>query len=162
MPLPDAAAAKLASLTKECAEILRGTDAKKRPNEDDETRLKRCGVLRTVAPNPDRKHPEIQAALVLLTPEAEARIRAALDDPAGLTDDKQFLRSIYQPLVEHVVDSTAKGSPLRRRAAKDHARALLNRHITGLVDKVNQSAKTVTADIPANPKRGRSKKEAGP
>ncbi|MGD9854550.1 MAG: type I-E CRISPR-associated protein Cse1/CasA [Planctomycetaceae bacterium] len=158
--LPDAAAAKLASLTKECAEVLRGTDAKARPNEGSEAKLMRRGVLRTVTPNPDRQHPEVYAATVLLTPETEARIRAALDNPADVTDLKRFLRDIYQPIVEQVVDSTAKGSPLRRRAAKDHAQALLNRHMKRLVDKANQPAGVVTADVPAKPKRGRKKKES--
>lgn len=160
--LPDASAMKLESLTKQCAEILRGTNAKQRPNEDNEAKLRRRGVLRTVTLNPDRKHPEIHAAVVLLTAEVEARIRAALDKSAGLTDDEQFLRDIYQPVVEQVVDSTAKGSPLRRRDAKNHAQALLKKKIKELVEKANRPAIAPETVAPAPEKLAAAKPKRTP
>jgi hypothetical protein len=152
VPLPEATAAKLASLTEECAEVLRGTDAKERPNEDSEAKLKRRGVLRTVTHNPDRQHPEINAALVLMTPDTEARILAALKDPDVTADDMSFLNEVYQPLVERVIASTARGSPLRRREATARARSALY----AAIRKATASPKPPEGG--AKPKRTRKKK----
>jgi hypothetical protein len=63
------------------------------------------------------KHPEINAALLLMTPDSEIRVRAMLNKPAAPTGDGGFLKEVYQPLVEQAIASTAPGSPLRRRVA---------------------------------------------
>lgn len=120
----------------------------------------------------------MQSALVLLTPEAERQVRAALSNPvetlqtSAATDspedkanaDKKFLRDIYQPVVEQVVDATAKGSPLRRRAAKQLAQALLNKKMREVVDEAGKPADE-SGEVeakpakPSKPKRSRKKKE---
>lgn len=145
VPVPHTATMERAELTKACAEILRGTEGKEGPNEDDEAKLRRRGVLRTVTPNPDRGHPEIRAALVLLTPDAEGRVRdqVGASDPAK--DDAQFLRGVFEPLVDHVVASTARGSPLSRRAASTHARALLSERIRKLGETTPRTPSTAAA-----------------
>lgn len=156
--------AKQVSLTKDTADKLRGLVNAAAP---DENRAKELGRK--------RGHPEIKAATVLLTPEAETQVRAALANPAkvGKTGaaadspedkakaDKEILRGIYRPVVEQVVEATAKGSPLRRRVAKQHALALLNKNIDAIVDKANQPAAAVEGDAqetPAKAKRSRKKK----
>jgi len=120
-------------------------------------------LLKEVTPDPDRQHPEINAALVLLMPDTEARILATLKEPDTTRDDTTFLQENYAPLVERVVGSTTRGSALRRRAAKYHAQALLNRKIKQLVHKTHQPPGGVDADgaVPAKPRRGRKKKELG-
>lgn len=105
--LPSAAAQTRADLSSECSDELRG-------------------LRRRVTPNPDRQHPEINSAFVLMTPDTEARIRALLDDPVAATDDSGFLNEVYQPLVEQVIASTVRGSPLRRREAMTRARSALD------------------------------------
>jgi len=127
--LPDAAAAKLARSTMECSNEL-------------------CGLVKGTTSNSSRNHPEINAATTLLIPDAEARIFAALENPERLTDDKQFLRDIYQPVVEQVIAATATGSPLHLRAAKQRAQALLNMKINDIVEKANQPGEASTADVP--------------
>lgn len=116
----------------------------------------------------DLQHPEIHAATVLLTPEAERQVQAYLAQekpgqaPSTFDADKQFLREIYQPLVKQVVDATAKGTPLRRRVAKQKALYLLNKNIDVIVDKANQAAAAAEGDPqekPAKRDRGSEKKE---
>lgn len=142
--LPDAAAQRRAELTADCSDNLRG-------------------LLKQVTPNPKRQHPEINAALVLLTPDTEAWIRTTLNEPHATAEDMVFLNKIYKPLVEQVVASTVRGSPLRRRAAKCHAQALLRNKIRKLVDKAYQQPGPADTDgvVPARPKRGRKNEEAG-
>lgn len=144
--------------------------------------LKNRHFLRVVRPakrvGEELKHPPLpestRAAIALLTPEAEKQVRAALASSTRMDQtaaavvspedkanaDKKFLRDIYQPVVEQVVDATAKGSPLRRREAKQHAVALFNKNIR---DVVEESCKPVgesgeAEGRPAKPKRGRKKK----
>lgn len=105
--LPDAASAKRASLTETCAGDL-------------------PSVIRTVTPNPERKHPEISAALVLMTPDTEARVRVALNAVDAPADNTAFLSDLYRPVVEQVTTSTARGSPLRCREAMARARSALD------------------------------------
>lgn len=90
-------------------------------------------------------HPEINAAAALLTPEAEKQVQTVVADlpPASQPDTqsvKMLLRNIYQPVVEQVVDATAKGSPLRRRIAKDRARGDLNQRINEIVNEAHKPA----------------------
>lgn len=121
----------------------------------------------------ERKHPEVRTALILLTPELEKRLRAAFlnhaihgsDSPAGPPDaDSEgatLLRHIYQPVVEQVVASTAKGSPLRRRAAMQRALDLLDENIKAAVKNAIQPAETGESGAqkaPAKVLRGRKKK----
>ncbi|MBX3458585.1 MAG: type I-E CRISPR-associated protein Cse1/CasA [Planctomycetes bacterium] len=125
----------------------------------------------------ERKHPETQSALTLQMPEVERQVRAAMGKqatgqaaatatPLDAEADKKFLRDIYQPVVERVVDATAKGSPLRRRDAKHHALALLRKKIDKIVDKANQPAVAAAdgsdaqdkSQKPAKAKRARKKK----
>jgi hypothetical protein len=140
--VPDASAQSRAKLSTDCSEKLRA-------------------LLKRVTPNPDRQHPEINAAIVLLTPDIEARIRATLNDPRATADDRKFLHEIYEPLVEQVVASTARGSPLQRRAAWNHAQALLSKMIKQLVDKAYQPPGAADGAVSAKPKRSRKKKGGG-
>ncbi len=100
--------------------------AQTRVDHSSECSDKLRGLLKRVTPNPDRQHPEIHAALVLMTPHTEARIRALLNDPDAAIDESGFLNEIYPPLVEQVIASTARGSPLRRREAMARARSALD------------------------------------
>ncbi|MGV8081090.1 MAG: type I-E CRISPR-associated protein Cse1/CasA [Syntrophales bacterium] len=161
--LPDTAATMLAKLTSDCAEILIGTGAKEKPNENSEAKLRRRGVLRAVTYNPDRQHPEIGASVKLLTPNAEAQIRDQLSrinawTGDNETEDKAFLHEIYAPVVEKIIASVTPGSPLRRHATRNHAQSLLNKKINELVKKPYHplNAGPPTA-IPGQPKRGRKK-----
>ncbi|MCC7387338.1 MAG: type I-E CRISPR-associated protein Cse1/CasA [Phycisphaerales bacterium] len=139
--IPSASGRTRADLSGECSDKLRS-------------------LLRRVTPNPGRQHPEIHAALVLMTPHAEARVRALLDEPDSAGTDAEFLNDIYQPLVEQVVACTACGSPLRRRAARNKALALLSQCVRGLADKAAQPPVSADASgaTPAKPKRGRKTK----
>ena len=123
-------------LSKDCADTLRS-------------------LVKSTTPNRDREHLEIHAASVLATPDAEARVQAQL---SSQSDDEVLLCEIYEPVVEQIVASTAKGSPLRRRAAKEHAQALLNKKIKELVEKPDHLSNTGTpAAVPGKPKRSRKK-----
>lgn len=125
-PSAGAAVTKQVDLSKNCTETLRSlikyTKANKKTTKDD--------------------HSEVNAAVVLAIPDAESRLRAALAQPAMAVQSNaeinKSLCEIYQPVVEQIVASTAKGSPLRRREAKDHAKALLNKKIKELVEKPDQ------------------------
>jgi hypothetical protein len=133
------------------------------PNEAANQRVERSasireglrGLVKYTTPNCDRVHPEIHAATVLATPDVETRVQAAL---ISKSDDEVLLCEIYEPVVEQIVASTAKGSPLRRRAAKEHAKALLNKKIKELVEKPDHLSNAGTpAAVPGKPKRGRKK-----
>lgn len=133
------------------------------PNEAANQRVERSasireglrGLVKYTTPNRDRVHPEIHAATVLATPDVETRVQAAL---ISKSDDEVLLCEIYEPVVEQIVASTAKGSPLRRRAAKEHAKALLNKKIKELVKKPDHLSNAGTpAAVPGKPKRGRKK-----
>jgi len=126
--LPDASAITRANLSSDCSSQL--------PNR-----------LIRVLPNPDLKHPEITTAAITHRPNAEARIRAALNNPTDGADDKQFLRDIYEPMVESIMASTTVGSPLRRREALLKGKAALNRAIERAIQ--NQ-AQANAADAPAS------------
>jgi len=105
-PSADAATTKLANHTKECSNKVHD-------------------LVKATTLNPDRHHSEVHAATILMTPDVETRVRVALDNLAGLNDLKQFLQNIYLPVIEQVLDSTACGSPLRRREAQQRARSAL-------------------------------------
>ncbi len=133
------------------------------PNDAANQRVKRSasirdglhGLVKYTTPNRDRVHPEIHAATVMATPDVENRVQAAL---ILKSDDEGLLCEIYEPVVEQIVASTAKGSPLRRHAAKDHAKALLNKKIKDLVEKPDHPSNAGTlAAAPGKPKRGRKK-----
>jgi hypothetical protein len=123
-------------------------------------------LLKQVTRNPQRQHPEIGASVKLLTPNAEAQIRdrlRRLNTSAGndAIEDKAFLHEVYAPVVEQVIASVTLGSPLRRRDAKNHAQALLNKKIKELLEKPNQPSHSGTpAAVPGKPKR--SRKKGGP
>ncbi|MCC7313757.1 MAG: type I-E CRISPR-associated protein Cse1/CasA [Planctomycetes bacterium] len=147
--LPGAAAVKLATLTKDCADtlprLIKATTPNRKADKD--------------------KHPEVNSAVVLMTPAVEARVRTGLTHSIAmgqpdLESDRKFLREIYEPVVEQIVASTVPGSPLRRRAAKNLARALLSNKIKELVNMAHQPPRSVDADgsVPAKPRRGGKKK----
>jgi hypothetical protein len=74
------------------------------------------------------------------------------------SDDEVLLREIYEPVVAQIVASTAKGSPLRRRAAKEHAKALLNKKIKDLVEEPDHLSKAgAPSAVTAKPRRARKK-----
>lgn len=109
-------------------------------------------LRKQITPNPDRQHPEINAAFVLMTPDTEARIRAALHGSHTTTDDVAFLNRVYQPAVMQVVASTVPGSPLRRREAVARARSALD----AAIQKATEPPKIVAKGD--KPKRSRTKK----
>ena len=86
-------------------------------------------------------HSEVNAAVVLAIPDAESHLRAALEQPAMAvqsdTEVNKSLYKIYEPVVEPIVASITKGSPLRRREAKQYAKTLLNEKIKELVEKTD-------------------------
>lgn len=121
------------------------------------------GLQKQITRNPERQHPEISAAFVLLTPDTEARIRTTLTKQDAANDHNKFLRDVFEPLVEQVVASTARGSPLRRREAMARARSALE----SALNKATAPAKPASADQGASdtdaakapkPKRSRKKK----
>jgi hypothetical protein len=133
------------------------------PNETADQRVERSASIREdlrelvkyTTPNPDRSHPEIHAATVLATPDVETRVQAAL---ISKSDEEVLLSEIYEPVVEQIVASTAKGSPLRRRQAKEHAKALLSKKIKELVGKPGQPSNVgPPVDVPVKPKGSRKK-----
>lgn len=133
------------------------------PNEAANQRVERSasireglyGLVKYTTPNRDRVHPEIHAATVMATPDAETRVQAAL---ISKSDDKVLLYEIYEPVVEQIVASIAKGSPLRRRVALEHAKSLLNKKIKELAEKPNHLSNTDTAEAAqVIPKHGRKK-----
>ncbi|NLX97788.1 MAG: type I-E CRISPR-associated protein Cse1/CasA [Rhodopirellula sp.] len=159
--LPGTVATTLAKLTSDCAQILRGKGTNGKPNESSEAKLRRRGILKTVTCNPDRQHPEIDSAAKLLTPNGEALIRdrlSQLNASAGNdpNEEKALLHEVYAPVVEQVIASVTPGSPLRRRAAKNGAQALLTKKIKELVGKHGQPSNTSAPEgaLPASTKRG--------
>lgn len=133
------------------------------PNEAANQRVERSasireglrGLVKNTTPNRDRVHPEIHAATVLATPDVETRVQAAL---ISKSDDEVLLCELYEPVVEQIVASTLKGSPLRRRAAKEHAKALLNKKIKELVEKPDHpSSPGAPAAVPGKRTLGRKK-----
>lgn len=126
-------------------------------------------TLKKATPNPDRQHPEINAAVVLMTPDTEARIRAALNESEATPDDTAFLKEVYQPLVEQVIASTARGSPLRRREARARAQSALDQALkkaTALPTPAAAGARdggaaTPSGATPSKPRRRRKKKGGG-
>jgi len=145
--LPDTTVKKRVQFTNECSKLLYGTNSPRKKKETYKDKLERLGFLRMDSFNPDRNHPEIYSAFDFLTPNAEARIRAALNNPTDVTDDKLFLRGIYEPMVESIMASTTVGSPLRRREALHKGKAALNRAIERAIQ--NQ-AQANAADAPAS------------
>lgn len=117
-------------------------------------------LRKQITRNPERQHPEINAAFLLLAPHTEARIRAKLNKPDATTDDKAFLRFIYEPVVEQVVASTARGSPLRRREAMARARLALESALNKATSPAaaEQEASDIDATKAPRPKRSRKKK----
>ncbi len=82
------------------------------------------GVLRSSTSNPDRQHPQRKAALDALSPSLEASLKQGFN---ACLEPENFLKDRLQPVVQEVVSATTPGSPLRRRAAKNHSQALLGR-----------------------------------
>ncbi|MCC6909092.1 MAG: type I-E CRISPR-associated protein Cse1/CasA [Phycisphaerales bacterium] len=117
------------------------------------------GVLRKATPNADRQHPQMHAAVTMLTPDAEARVFAVLQAPdPGADEGLLLLHNVYGPLVERVVSSTARGSPLRRREAVSRALAALDRVLrTAAARPAGQKKSAPNA---AKPNRSRRKKGA--
>lgn len=133
------------------------------PNEAANQRVERsasirdglCGLVKYTTPNRGRVHPEIHAATVMATPDVETRVQEAL---TSKSEDDVFLCEIYEPVVEQIVSSTSKGSPLRRRAAKEHAKALLIKKIKELDEKPNHpSIEGTSAVVSRKSLRGRKK-----
>lgn len=123
-----------------------------RATQSDDCRYDLRKALKQITSNPARQHPEINAALVLMTPDAEARIRAMLHGSAETTDDAAFLHEVYQPVVRQVVTSTAGGSPLRRREAMARAQSALN-------DVIRKAMSSPKSAAPGDkPKQMRKKK----
>lgn len=133
------------------------------PNEVAKQRVERSasirdslrGLVKYTTPNRDRAHPEIHAATVLAIPDTETRLQASL---ISKSEDEVLLREIYEPVIEQIVVSTAKGSPMRRHEARNHAQALLNKKIKELVEKPDHLSNAGTpASVPGKPKRSRKK-----
>lgn len=123
-------------------------------------------LLRQVTPNHDRQHPEIQAAVVLLTPNAEAHIRNRLNRLNASTDEsaingETFLHEVYNPLVKQVMPSVIQGSPLCRHTAMNKAQALLNKTIRKLVERANQPADASTPGSKLSKSKRRGMKHGG-
>jgi hypothetical protein len=119
--------------------------------------------MKKISPNPKRAHPEISATFVLLRPNTEARIRSALTEPRATEDEISFLHKIYDPIVDQVISSVVCGSPLRRRAMKNAAQALLRNEIENLAHAAHQVPGSPVAEEadPARTRRSRKKKERG-
>ena len=138
-------------------------DVKRRANLSADCGGELRDLLKQVTQNPLRQHPEIGASVKLLTPNAEAQIRDRLSrtnaSPGdNATKDKAFLREVYAPVVEQVIASVTPGSPLRRRAARNHTQALLNKKIKELVDNPDHLSEAgMHAAVPCKAKRGRKK-----
>lgn len=148
-PSADASVMRRADLSKNCVDKL-------------------PGLIKSTTPNrkADKdKHPEINSAVVLMTPAVEARVRTGLAQPTAMGQpdsdaDRKFLREIYEPVVEQVVASTLPGSSLRRRATKNHAQALLSSKIKELVNMAQQPPPSTDRDGAAAAKpKGRRKKQ---
>lgn len=138
-------------------------------------RAKLCGdcsnrlheMLKCTTQNHQRKHPEIYAALKLLSPHAESHIREGLNRFNTSTGDsskkdKEFLCEVYAPLIKLVVASVTPGSPLRRCDAMNHAHALLYKNIKEMVEKQDHQPTagpptTVRGKPKRNGKKGGSK-----
>jgi hypothetical protein len=144
------------------------------PNAATQTRAKLTDVgsnklrdlLKQATPNPDRQHPEINAALVTLIPDTEARIRATLNEMDATADDTKFLHEIYGPLVERVVTSTTCGSPLRRREVMRLTESALEQALRKIASNQKQASSTndnsqANEAKAAKPKRRRKKRETG-
>ena len=122
------------------------------------------GLLGKAMKTSRRKRPEIDAAVTLLTPNAEARIRDRLNrinapggDVAG--DDKAFLHEVYAPMVEQVVASVTPGSPFRRHAVRKRAQCLLDKEMDELVGRPERlSGADTPAVAPGKPGCGRKKR----
>ena len=137
-------------------------DVKRRANLSADCGGKLRDLLKHVMQNSELEHPEIDASVKLLRPNAETQIRDRLSrnnaSPGdNATEDKAFLYQVYAPVVEQVIASVTPGSPLRRHDKQNHAQALLNKKINEIVDKANQPVEASIADVPAKPRRGRKK-----
>ena len=86
-------------------------------------------LLKQVTLNPELRHPEIRAALALLSPETEAQVRVILGKHDAVGDDREFLRSTFGPVVQKVIASTLRGSGFQRRLALNEAGCELERVI---------------------------------
>jgi hypothetical protein len=121
------------------------------------------GLLKQVTHNTTLQHPEIDASFKLLIPNAEAQIRDRLNrintsTIDNATQDKAFLHEVYAPVVELLIASVTPGSPLRRRAVRNHAQALLHKTIEVLVEKSNHLSTADTfSSVTGKPKRDRKK-----
>lgn len=118
-----------------------------------------AGSLKQITLNPGRQHPEIDSALKLLAPDAEAQIRDRLGRletrAGGATEHTGIVRGVLEPLVERAIVSVTPGSPLRRHAARLHAQALLNKKIKVLSQKPDGSSAAQSLGAVHRKPRGR-------
>lgn len=126
-------------------------------------------LLKGLVPNRERKHPEIKAAVVALTPDAEARTRAALmkadataEVEKDLKDIQEDLKDILLSQVRRAVAATSPGSPLKRLAAQRRAESQLSETIAARVRKPAPAVMSTDADkpVPAKPRATRKRKGA--
>ena len=121
------------------------------------------GLFKQGTQNPKRQHSEIDAAIKLLTPKAEAQIRDRLSrihlsTGDNKTEDKAFLREVYAPVVDQVIPSVISGSLLHRRVTRNIMQALLNKKIKDLVERPDHLLKAGTPGVlPGKQKLGRKR-----
>ncbi len=154
--VPDTSAERLMELTNECAAILGGNTAQPWASESEERKVRRRGILRSAARNPDAKHPELAAALKLLTAHVEVAIREHLCRTGSplresAEEHAKWLYKTYAPLVKLAIASVTPGSALRRLEARNRALALLKRKVDELcrAERVRHTDKPVVADSSA-------------
>lgn len=126
---------------------------------------KECGnglasLLRKAVGNSTRANADIDAAVILLTPNVEDGIRNRLSrtnvlSGASPAEDRAFLHEVYAPMVEQAIASVTPGPPLHRHVTLVNAQALLSERIEQLV--MGDVASTTPATIGKGRKRRGSK-----
>ncbi len=129
------------------------------PELSDNFRKKLCNLLVQVTQNPKLQHPAIRSVVVLLTPQVEDQIRKRLNVTTSDSEsDDVFLKEIFAPMVEQIIESVIHGSPIRRQTAKNYAQALLSIKIKKLLEEAAQpSNEGAAAATPDKPKPRRKK-----
>ncbi|MCC6240764.1 MAG: type I-E CRISPR-associated protein Cse1/CasA [Phycisphaerales bacterium] len=97
--------------------------------------------IKEVTANPSRQHPEIAAAVDMLTPDREACTRQLLTSKDTGASNEDFLHHIYDSLVAQVISSTNAGSVLRRRAATIAAKTAVKKVIKKLIKSARKKSK---------------------
>lgn len=102
-------------------------------------------MLKQVLPRKADCRPEIVAAVKLMKPHTEARIREGLGRLNDQTNDTEeacagFLREVYGPVVDQALALITPGSPLRRLAVRRQGRKCLDGEIKALVRRPQPSA----------------------